>query len=88
MPLVQKYNSQMNTSFADYVNATDGFGGAITAALFLEKFVKQKPWAHLDIYSWNDKAHGGLTFSGGNGQAVQTMIQFLKSYEFHNILKA
>ena len=52
-------------------NCTDGFGGAITAALFVEKFVKDKPWAQLDIYAWNDKA------KSGNGQPVQTLIQFL-----------
>ena len=79
MPLVQKYNRGMDTPFADFTNCVDGFGGAITAALFLEKFVKGKPWAHLDIYGWNDKAQGPLSFSGGNGQAVQTLIEFLKS---------
>ena len=78
MPLFGKMNSQMSTPFADIVNAVDGFGGAISAALFLEKFVRQKPWAHLDIYAWNDKATGGLSFSGGNGQPVQAIIEFLK----------
>jgi leucyl aminopeptidase len=79
MPLVQKYGRGMDTSFADFTNCVDGFGGAITAALFLEKFVKNKPWAHLDIYGWNDKASGGLGFSGGNGQAVQTLVEYLKT---------
>lgn len=77
MPLFGKMNSNMSTPFADIVNAVDGFGGAITAALFLEKFVKQKPWAHLDIYAWNDKATGSLSFSGGSGQPVQALIEFL-----------
>lgn len=79
MPLYLKYTQGMNSSFADIVNAVDGFGGAITAALFLEKFVRNKPWAHLDIYAWNDKATGSLSFSGGNGQAVQSLVQFIKS---------
>jgi leucyl aminopeptidase len=77
MPLYQKYGRGMDTPFADFTNCVDGFGGAITAALFLEKFVKNKAWAHLDIYAWNDKPSGALNFSGGNGQAVQTLIQFL-----------
>ncbi len=81
MPLYSKYTGPMASSFADMVNAVDGFGGAITAALFLEKFVKNKPWAHLDIYAWNDKASGPLSFSGGNGQGVQCLIQFLKKHE-------
>jgi leucyl aminopeptidase len=79
MPLYLKYTHGMSSSFADIVNAIDGFGGAITAALFLEKFVRNKPWAHLDIYAWNDKNSGSLSFSGGNGQAVQCLVQFLKS---------
>lgn len=77
MPLFQKYNQGMNTPFADIVNAVDGFGGAITAALFLEKFVRNKAWAHLDIYSWNDKPTGSLSFAGGSGQPVQCLIDWL-----------
>jgi len=79
MPLYQRYNRGMDSAFADLVNAVDGFGGAITAALFLEKFVKGCPWAHMDIYGWNDKPMGPLTFSGGNGQPVQTLVRFLES---------
>lgn len=78
MPLFGKMSSGMSTPFADIVNAVDGFGGAITAALFLEKFVRQKPWAHLDIYAWNDKANGVLSFSGGSGQPVQALVEFLE----------
>jgi leucyl aminopeptidase len=77
MPMYGRYTSGMSTPFADIVNAVDGFGGAITAALFLEKFTRQKSWAHLDIYGWNDKATGPYTFAGGNGQAVQCLAQFL-----------
>jgi leucyl aminopeptidase len=79
MPLYGRYTSGFGTPFADIVNAVDGFAGAITAALFLEKFTRQKPWAHLDIYAWNDKSGGPLTFSGGSGQAVQCLVQFLQS---------
>jgi leucyl aminopeptidase len=79
MPLFSKYTAPMNSHFADYVNALDGFGGAITAALFLEKFVHQKPWAHLDIYAWNDKPTGSLSFAGGNGQCVQMLSHYLES---------
>lgn len=82
MPLVQKYVPQMNSPVASMTNATDGFGGAITAALFLEKFTsKDIPWAHLDIYAWNDKANGAFGFVGGNGQAVQMLIGFLSLCE-------
>ena len=79
MPLYARYSATFSSSFADMVNAVDGFGGAITAALFLEKFVKGKPWAHLDIYGWNDKAQGARTFAGGNGQGVQCLRQYLEA---------
>jgi leucyl aminopeptidase len=77
MPLDPSLESLLNSSFADMVNASDGFGGAITAALFLEKFIEDLPWAHFDIYSWVDGAKGALQSKGGSGQMVQTLIQYL-----------
>lgn len=79
MPMLSRYTATFASPFADMVNAVDGFGGAITAALFLERFVRNKPWAHLDIYGWNDKATGALGFAGGNGQGVQTIVSFLEN---------
>lgn len=79
IPLVQKYFSSMSSNFADFKNSADGFGGAITAALFLEKFCHGKKWAHLDVYCWNDKPTGALSFAGGSGQPVQSMIEWLKA---------
>jgi leucyl aminopeptidase len=79
MPLVQKYRSQMTSNFADMTNATEGFGGAITAALFLENFVGNTPWAHLDIYAWRDAADGAWSEPGGSGQGVLGLIQWLES---------
>ncbi len=79
MPLFSRYGRGMDSAFADVVNATEGFGGAITAALFLEKFVRSKSWAHLDIYGWNERATGPLTFAGGNAQTVQTLVEFLSN---------
>lgn len=78
MPLYSKYTQNFSSQFADIVNAVDGWGGPITAALFLEKFVQKKPWAHLDIYAWADRAEGALSASGGNGQSVQCLIQLIK----------
>ena len=78
MPLIQKYRSSMNSPFADFVNAVDGFGGAVTAALFLETFVRDVPWAHFDIYAWKDSADGAWLESGGNGQMVAGLSQWLK----------
>lgn len=79
MPLFDKYFAEMSSPFADFKNSGGGFGGAITAALFLQRFVKAKKWAHLDIYAWTDKAQGALLASGGNGQSVQCLIEFLQN---------
>lgn len=77
MPLFQKYRPQLNSNFADIVNATDGFGGAVTAALFLERFVGDSPWAHLDIYAWKDATDGAWCEAGGSGQAVACLAEWL-----------
>lgn len=79
MPLFQRYRSSSASNFADMVNAVDGFGGAVTAALFLEKFVRDVPWAHLDIYQWKDSAEGPWLESGGSGQTIPCLSQWLKS---------
>ena len=80
MPLYQKYRPSMASTFADMVNSVEvPFGGAITAALFLESFVKGVPWAHLDIYAWKDSSEGAWSESGGSGQAVMGLIDWLGS---------
>jgi leucyl aminopeptidase len=49
LPRVQTYNKQLESTVADMKNLGYGEGGAITAALFLERFVDGHPWAHIDI---------------------------------------
>lgn len=79
MPLYGKYFGELSSPFADFKNSGGSFGGAITAALFLQKFVRGKKWAHLDVYSWTDKAQGAYAGVGGNGQPVQALIEYLES---------
>ena len=80
MPLVPQEGQRLKSDVADTLNSTpDGFGGAITAALFLEKFVKDTPWAHFDIYSWTNRATSAFSASGGTGQMVQTLSHFLST---------
>ncbi len=76
MPLFAPYKTLLRSSVADYANASDGFAGAITAALFLEFFTGKIPWAHLDIYSWKDSATGPYSEAGGSGQPVQMLAEF------------
>jgi leucyl aminopeptidase len=77
MPLFQPYRRALASTFGDFVNSGDRFGGAITAALFLESFVDDLPWAHLDIYAWNDGPNGCYLENGGSGQGVGVLIDFL-----------
>ena len=49
LPLVKEYREDIKSSVADIKNIGGGHGGAITAALILQEFVEEIPWAHLDI---------------------------------------
>lgn len=84
MPLVPQERSRLKSDVADMVNCTDGFGGAITAALFLENFTGGIPWAHFDIYGWNDKPGGPFAHRGGSGQIVQALSDFLTQRALNN----
>ena len=57
MPLGDAYDKLINTDAADMKNIGGRNGGSITAAQFLKRFVKDTPWAHLDIagVTWSDK---------------------------------
>ena len=58
MPLAKEYNEQLKSKFADIKNVGTRYGGAITAALFLQNFVSgKKPFAHIDIAGpvWDEK---------------------------------
>src|SRR5260370_39471373 len=49
MPLGAEYDKLVDSKFADMKNTGGRWGGAITAAQFLQRFVDKTPWAHLDI---------------------------------------
>jgi leucyl aminopeptidase len=57
MPLAEAYDKQINSDAADMKNVGGRNAGSITAAQFLQRFVKDTPWAHLDIagMAWSDK---------------------------------
>lgn len=79
LPMLERYFAAYSSPFADFKNAGESFGGAITAALFLQKFVRGKKWAHLDMYSWADKAVGPFHAAGGNAQSVQALVEWLET---------
>ena len=49
MPLAPEYEKLIDSQFADMKNTGGRYGGSITAAQFLQRFVDDTPWAHLDI---------------------------------------
>ena len=49
MPLGPEYDKLIDSQFADMKNTGGRHGGSITAAQFLQRFVDDTPWAHLDI---------------------------------------
>jgi leucyl aminopeptidase len=49
MPLGPEYDKIIDSKFADVKNSGGRYGGSITAAQFLQRFVNGVPWAHLDI---------------------------------------
>jgi leucyl aminopeptidase len=80
MPLWRPYNRYLSSTIADCANSsTTTMGGCITAALYLERFVPaEQPWAHLDVYSWNDSDRPGRP-AGGEAQALRSCYAMLKA---------
>jgi len=71
----------MKSDIADTNNIADnGFAGAITAALFLSRFVERaKGWLHLDIYGWAPKARPGRP-KGGEPQGARAVFHFIREH--------
>mgnify|MGYP000915437240 CR=1 FL=1 len=80
LPLWAPYHDMLKSSLADMVNSADGgFAGAITAALFLEKFVPAGvAWAHFDTFAWNNAARPGRP-KGGEALALRASWAMLRS---------
>lgn len=79
MPLEESYFDGLKSDFADMKNTGPRWGGAITAALFLNKFIKKDvKWAHLDIAGtcWAEKPKG-VDVVGGTGAMVRTLANYI-----------
>jgi leucyl aminopeptidase len=74
LPLWQGYRKKLDSPIADLINApADGFGGAITAALFLKEFAGDVAWAHFDCYAWSE-GETPLFPKGGSGVGVRLLV--------------
>ena len=80
MPLWQEYAADLESNVADICNVSSGsYGGAITAALYLEKFIEKCPrWVHIDTYAWRDSSKDGRP-KGGEALGVRAMFYAIKA---------
>ncbi|TAA40110.1 leucyl aminopeptidase family protein [Pseudoxanthomonas winnipegensis] len=79
LPLWRPYLRYLTSHVADLANAGSRMAGAVTAALYLERFVPAgTPWAHLDVYAWNDNDRPGRP-AGGEAMALRAAFEMLRS---------
>jgi len=78
LPMYDEYKEQLKSEVADIKNIGSRYGGAITAAKFLEEFVSDTPWVHLDIGGITDKEHGYLV-KGATGSPVRMLVTLILS---------
>ena len=79
MPLGERYDKDINSDIADVKNVgKNREAGSITAAQFLQRFVNETPWAHLDIagMAWS-KADTGTVPKGGTGFGVRLLDRLI-----------
>lgn len=74
MPVIDDYQEQLDSPFADIGNIGGPKAGSVTAACFLQRFTREYRWAHLDVAgtAWNSGANKGAT-----GRPVPLLMQFL-----------
>lgn len=74
MPVIDDYQEQLDSPFADIANIGGPKAGAVTAACFLQRFTREYRWAHLDVAgtAWTSGAGKGAT-----GRPVPLLVQFL-----------
>ncbi|KRE82883.1 cytochrome C oxidase subunit II [Rhodanobacter sp. Soil772] len=79
LPLWRPYRKMLDSYLADFANAGPSrHAGAITAALYLERFVPDgTPWLHLDTYAWNDADRPGRP-RGGEAMGLRATFAFLR----------
>jgi leucyl aminopeptidase len=76
LPLWRPYEAMLESKVADTNNVGGSQGGAITAALFMRKFVTVKSWLHFDVFAWTPSAKPGRP-EGGECQAARALYALL-----------
>jgi leucyl aminopeptidase len=81
MPLGAEYDKMIDSKFADVKNTGGRWGGSITAAQFLQRFVDKTPWAHLDIAGTGMGAPAtDINKSWGSGFGVRLLDRLVEDY--------
>jgi leucyl aminopeptidase len=77
LPLWRPYEAMLESKVADINNVgSGGQAGAITAALFMRRFVTAKSWLHFDVFAWTPTAKPGRP-EGGECQAARALYALL-----------
>ena len=79
LPLHEPYRSMLDSKIADIHNISNApYGGAITAALFLQTFTaEQKPWIHIDFMAFNMRPRPGRP-EGGDAMGMRALFALIK----------
>ena len=81
MPLGPEYDKMIDSKFADMKNTGGRYGGAITAAQLLQRFVDKRPWAHLDIAGTAmGSPQTDINRSWGSGFGVRLLDRLVAEY--------
>lgn len=86
LPLFEEYEKQIKSDVADVKNTGGRWAGAITAGLFLKKFIGDYKWAHLDI-AGTAILEEDLPYApkGGSGVGVRLLVEFLRNVEVNSL---
>jgi leucyl aminopeptidase len=82
LPLDDEYRDMIRSGIADIINSGGRWGGAVTAAKFLQEFVEDKPWIHLDIagVAWMEENKPWIA-KGPSGIAVRSLVELVRGFE-------
>ena len=77
MPLWAPYSEMLDSDIADTANSGGSFAGAVTAALFMQKFIPDDTaWVHLDTFAWRPTSKPGRP-KGGEALGLRAVFRYL-----------
>jgi leucyl aminopeptidase len=81
LPLDEEYKESIRSNIADIMNTGGRYGGAITAAMFLNEFAEETPWIHLDIAgtAWMEDNKAWIA-KGPSGIALRSLVEFVRDF--------